>query len=603
MALMDSPRRTPALGISLGIFALTLSPNGWAEGLALATVSDPPKLESRDRQASSPNLLSQPGGAHLQLRVQQTPGELYNPASGRREQVNLRSYQGPQVDPSTPFISPTIEVQPGETARISLSNELAADATCNREGGDINQPHCFNGTNLHAHGLWVSPAGNSDNVLLSINPGVQFEYEYNIPSDHPAGTFWYHTHLHGSTALQVSSGMAGALIVRGNRLPDGNSNGDLDTLLKPTATQPFRERLVVLQQIQYACRDQDNSIKRNPDKTYRCDPGDVGTIDDYDLFGPGEWATSGRYTSINGRVLPLFTEATSGQVERWRVIHGGVRDTISLQFRKLQSNELPATLDLATQRSLLQQQCAGKPLPQHRVAADGLTLAEVQTSEQTVYQPGYRWDTLMVFPEPGIYCVIDAATPAAASVDRNGLSPALLGFVQVAQGGSVQGDSRRYLTNALLEAAKANIPGQVAASVAKDLENGLKLTRFVPHPTIQDDELTGSQTLTFNIVNDPDGNGFRFEVNDQSFQPGRIDRSLTLGDVEEWTLNSRTVGHPFHIHVNPFQIVKILDPDGKDVSAPGAVDRQGEDIDTQYAGLKGVWKDTLWVKNLGGELK
>ena len=27
-------------------------------------------------------------------------------------------------------------------------------------------PHCFNGTNLHSHGLWVSPTGNSDNVLL-----------------------------------------------------------------------------------------------------------------------------------------------------------------------------------------------------------------------------------------------------------------------------------------------------------------------------------------------------------------------------------------------------------------------------------------------------
>ena len=84
---------------------------------------------------------------------------------------------------------------------------------------DPNNPHCFNGTNLHSHGLWISPTGNGDNVLLSINPGVSFQYEYNIPPDHPAGTFWYHPHRHGSTALQVSSGMAGALIVRGDRLP------------------------------------------------------------------------------------------------------------------------------------------------------------------------------------------------------------------------------------------------------------------------------------------------------------------------------------------------------------------------------------------------
>ena len=65
----------------------------------------------------------------------------------------------------------------------------------------------------------MNPAGNGDNVLLSINPGVSFQYEYNNAPDHPAGTFWYHPHRHGSTALQVSSGMAGALIVRGDRPP------------------------------------------------------------------------------------------------------------------------------------------------------------------------------------------------------------------------------------------------------------------------------------------------------------------------------------------------------------------------------------------------
>ncbi len=59
------------------------------------------------------------------------------------------------------------------------------------------------------------------------------------------------------------------------------------------------------------------------------------------------------------------------------------------------------------------------------------------------------------------------------------------------------------------------------------------------------------------------------------------------------------MSHPFHIHVNPFQIVEILDPTGKDVSAPDAVDDYGGSVDTQYPGLKGVWKDTLWVKNPG----
>ena len=43
-----------------------------------------------------------------------------------------------------------------------------------------------------------------DNVFVHIDPGENYTYEYQIEDDHPAGTFWYHAHLHGSTMFQVS---------------------------------------------------------------------------------------------------------------------------------------------------------------------------------------------------------------------------------------------------------------------------------------------------------------------------------------------------------------------------------------------------------------
>ena len=162
----------------------------------------------------------------LELDIVYTDGFIYNPATGKNDKVRLRSYNGTDVDPTTPYVSPTIEVKPGDTVRITLRNQLPADPGCGPDHKDMNKPHCFNGTNLHTHGLWVNPEGNGDNVLLSINPGVSFPYEHNIPSDHPAGTFWYHTHRHGSTALQVSSGMAGALIVRGDMLKKEGRTAD-----------------------------------------------------------------------------------------------------------------------------------------------------------------------------------------------------------------------------------------------------------------------------------------------------------------------------------------------------------------------------------------
>ncbi len=90
---------------------------------------------------------------------------------------------------------PTLRVRPGDTLRVTLRNEL--DQT----------------TNLHTHGLHVSPEGNGDNVFVMVRPGDSFTYEYRIPDDHPSGTFWYHPHHHGNVAPQVFGGLAGAIIV------------------------------------------------------------------------------------------------------------------------------------------------------------------------------------------------------------------------------------------------------------------------------------------------------------------------------------------------------------------------------------------------------
>ena len=575
-------------------------------GAAPRVVADPPLLQPLDdATAPAAPLAGTPTSrakvpaqeVRYDLNIVYTDGELYNPATNSNDQVRLRSYQGRRVNPQVPFIAPMITAVPGQTVRITLNNQLPADTSCDAKAVvNVNQPHCFNSTNLHAHGLWVSPAGNSDNVLLTISPGQSFQYEYNIPSDHPAGTFWYHTHRHGSTALQVSSGMAGALVIRGNRRPLPGRNGDLDTLLKPTPTQAFKERVVVLQQIAYACGD----VATKPD--FNCRPGQVGVVESYNQFGPGSWPNSGRYTSINGVVLPTFADARAGQIERWRLIHGGVRDTINLQFRKMVPDAPSvAGLQASAVDDYVQKNCSGAPLTQYLVAADGLTMKQALASTETVFQPGYRWDALMVFPEPGTYCVIDAAMPPPATVSQSVPSRQLLGFVQVGPGLNVGSDPKAYLTEQLVAAARQAMPTVTRAKVIADLTNNLGLQSFVPHPDISEAEVTGQQTLVFNIV--PSNNAKEnptptlFQVDGKSYEPNRVDRQLTLGTVDQWTLTSDFVSHPFHIHVNPFQVVSITDPTGKDVSAPDAQDGTGAAFDPQYRGLKGVWKDTLWVKN------
>jgi FtsP/CotA-like multicopper oxidase with cupredoxin domain len=94
-----------------------------------------------------------------------------------------------------------------------------------------NEAHVADGTsNLHVHGLFVSPQPCSDEVLKSaiypanwsgpvaLTPGCQgsfnsLTYTYRLPANHPAGLYWYHTHRHGEAEQETQMGLAGAIVV------------------------------------------------------------------------------------------------------------------------------------------------------------------------------------------------------------------------------------------------------------------------------------------------------------------------------------------------------------------------------------------------------
>jgi len=608
--------RAVALGTAA---ASALLAAGTASAQLGQDVTSPPELK---RRGAAPNHPFDPASKEirLDLNIEYVDGVIYNPSTGVDDKVRLRGYTQDGLPLPQRYVSPSINARPGDTVRIALNNKLPQTTTsydvgcAGGPGFNHNVPHCFNGTNLHFHGLNVNPSGNGDNVLLSINPGVKFEYEIAIAPEHPAGTFWYHTHRHGSTALQVSSGMAGPLIIKGDRVPTPTRNGDLDTLL--AGVTELKDRTFVFQQIQYGCFDsnQDIKVQHNPNGTVRrwvCDAGDVGGIETYkDKNGNGfgtffSWGQSQRYTSINGHVLPTI-HVKQNAVERWRLIHGGVRDTLRVIFVKATSPVLDLKpgngLEPENMESFTDLACGRTITPVHLVAADGLTMNHAMFNRFTSMQPGYRWDALVQFPETGDYCMLDILSQAGESVG-GGLPPGvrLLGVVRVQPDPSAV--NRGTLNEQLIDAAKKTMPADVRDSVIADLNNGLKLTRFTPHKTIAQSELSGGQELTFDVIAQPTQTLFTVAnqlrsspgYDPQPYKPDRLDRKLTLGTAEEWKLTSGpTAGHPFHIHVNPFEIVSIVNNNNPtvDVSAPTAFDGG----DPQYIGLKGMWKDTLWVK-------
>jgi suppressor of ftsI len=106
---------------------------------------------------------------------------------------------------------PIIRVFPGDTLRITYVNDLPPAS-----GEQCSVGPCMNMTNLHFHGLGVSPQAPQDDVLDMIAmPGQTLHYEVYIPPDQPPGLYWYHTHPHGESERQVLDGMSGAIIVEG----------------------------------------------------------------------------------------------------------------------------------------------------------------------------------------------------------------------------------------------------------------------------------------------------------------------------------------------------------------------------------------------------
>ena len=47
-------------------------------------------------------------------------------------------------------------------------------------------------------------------------------------------------------------------------------------------------------------------------------------------------------------------------------------------------------------------------------------------------------------------------------------------------------------------------------------------------------------------------------VDGKAFNENRVDQFGRLGATEEWTINNASsLQHPFHIHINPYQVTKI----------------------------------------------
>jgi suppressor of ftsI len=155
--------------------------------LASVGAALPAAAAPRDVLAKPPEIRSRNGV--LETTIVAAPGD-----------VDLGSVSFPGLLYNGLYLPPLLRPRLGDTMRITFKNNLPDDPS-----------------NLHYHGLSVSPQGNSDNVFVHVHPGQQFQYEVHIPADgrQGPGLYWYHPHAHGVVAKQMLGGMSGGLVVDG----------------------------------------------------------------------------------------------------------------------------------------------------------------------------------------------------------------------------------------------------------------------------------------------------------------------------------------------------------------------------------------------------
>jgi FtsP/CotA-like multicopper oxidase with cupredoxin domain len=450
--------------------------------------------------------------------------------------ITLKDEQGQPYQVSNPrrvyngqLPGPTFKLKPGEKMRLTLINDLPPNPSPTEEGGVKQQPNVpeqYNTTNLHFHGFHVSPLsldqdGNivpfgqahgqdqedkavlsSDDVLYKLrprqkdgDPATTHEYSVWLPADHPPGTHWYHSHYHGSTAIQVVDGMVGALIVE----------------------EPDDQKIPVDQDLLWIVHEVIKSGTEANEtwdtQVYKCNPP---TASDAKPGSPSTFL-------VNGEHQPTLT-MSPGELHRWRFLNatGTPQGFMTLKFQKKGTSE---------------------PVKVVLMAVDGISFYEKQLKpdkSEWPMAPGNRADFLVKLEEAGEYQVfLDTFEGVPASKVKQ-----VLAYV---------------IVTGPTQSPQLQIPSTVPGTLPAHLR------------TVSNDEITDpvtkekrTKTLEFLTI----GKGgcgdkppntpipLQFAMNQDGYNPDIIHQAVTIGTAEEWTISNQTfAAHPFHIHVNPFQVV------------------------------------------------
>ncbi|HEU0054880.1 MAG TPA: multicopper oxidase family protein, partial [Longimicrobium sp.] len=474
----------------------------------------------------------------LDVRLAVDTATLTVPRKGdSTSQWKMRAYQvlgGNTVGPQQPtFPGPTFRVRRGDRVRINLINQLPqtySNTACQPYPASTENPpadtfqDCYHGpnyTNMHFHGFHVTPDSLGDDVLLVVAPGDSLQFDFKIPENQSPGTHWYHPHKHGSVALQVANGMSGAFVVEG---------GPLDSL---TRALGMVEKVIAFQQV-------DTSLNLLRGK-----------------------ATGPATTLVNGQYFPTVTMRPN-EVQRWRFANENYTSTANF------------TISFAPSPG-------GTP-KMYDIARDGVSFAPVNYDADTAdtflsLAPGERLDVFVQAPATTGTHQFQVRVPLVALGSRKLGGQALA----AAQGGGapnsaptdavvftvkVANDTSTYNTTLpssipnQLSYFQGDLPGAADTAVVVFTDSAIWNPNGHPPGTAQTP--TAPTHFWLGSFQQP----YQQFNEDSVFVPSDSlgnQLPMTLGATQTWKIvnhSQQQINHPFHIHINPFQVDSVYFPNG-----------------------------------------
>ena len=160
----------------------------------------------------------------------------------------------------------------------------------------------------------MAPVPPGDDVMTTLAaPGASLHYRVRVPVTQPPGLYWYHPHAHGETYWQVTSGMAGAIVVEGlrERVP---------------SLQTMRERTIVVRDVQRV-----PNIMAIPWYARKMTPRLAHAVDADDNPGPNApcLPEPGLYLTLNGLSQPKIAVA-DGERQLFRVLNASASRVLDL---------------------------------------------------------------------------------------------------------------------------------------------------------------------------------------------------------------------------------------------------------------------------------